>query len=74
MARTPDPDSATSQFFITKQPAPQLSGQYAVFGRVLEGQQVVDKLQKGDVMKRVRIVARPTPKKPTPKKAGKAKR
>jgi peptidyl-prolyl cis-trans isomerase B (cyclophilin B) len=74
MARTPDPDSATSQFFITKQPAAWLSGQYAVFGRVLEGQQVVDKLQKGDVMKTVRIVARPTPKKPAPRKAEKAKR
>lgn len=41
MARTPDPDSATSQFYITLAPTPQLDGQYAVFGKVIEGLDVV---------------------------------
>lgn len=37
MARTMDPDSAGSQFFIMTDPAPHLDGQYAAFGRVTEG-------------------------------------
>lgn len=41
MARTPDPDSATSQFYITLAPTPQLDGKYAVFGKVIEGLDVV---------------------------------
>lgn len=41
MARTLDPDSATSQFYITLAPTPNLDGRYAVFGRVIEGLEVV---------------------------------
>ncbi len=41
MARAQDPDSATSQFYITLAPTPQLDGRYAVFGRVIEGLDVV---------------------------------
>ncbi len=41
MARLNDPDSATSQFYITLAPAPHLDGKYAVFGRVIEGLDVV---------------------------------
>lgn len=41
MARTNDPDSATSQFYITLAPAPHLDGKCAVFGRVIEGLEVV---------------------------------
>ncbi len=41
MARTQDPDSATSQFYITLAPTPQLDGKYAVFGKVIEGLDVV---------------------------------
>lgn len=37
MARTMDPDSAGSQFFIMVDPAPHLDGQYAAFGRILTG-------------------------------------
>ncbi len=41
MARTQDPDSATSQFYITLAPAPQRDGKYTVFGKVIEGLDVV---------------------------------
>ena len=42
MARSQAPDSAGSQFFIMHQDAPHLNGQYAAFGRVVEGLDVVD--------------------------------
>ena len=41
MARAQDPNSATSQFYITLGPAPHLDGKYAIFGRVIEGLEVV---------------------------------
>ncbi len=41
MARTQDPNSAGSQFYITLAPAPSLDGKYAVFGQVIEGLNVV---------------------------------
>lgn len=44
MARTIMPNSAGSQFFIMHQNAPHLDGQYAAFGRVIEGMEVVDKI------------------------------
>ncbi len=47
-----DKAAADSQFFITRRAAPELDGKYTVFGRVLSGQDVVGKLQRGDVLKR----------------------
>ena len=44
MARTMDPNSASSQFFIMHEDAPHLDGQYAAFGKVTEGIEVVDKI------------------------------
>ena len=44
MARAMHPDSAGSQFFIMHQDAPHLDGQYAAFGHVIEGIEVVDKI------------------------------
>jgi len=44
MARAQDPDSAGSQFFIMHQDAPHLDGQYAAFGQVVEGIEVVDEI------------------------------
>ena len=44
MARAMDPNSAGSQFFIMHDVAPHLDGQYAAFGQVLEGMDVVDKI------------------------------
>lgn len=44
MARTMDPNSASSQFFIMHQDAPHLDGQYAAFGKVTKGIEVVDQI------------------------------
>jgi peptidylprolyl isomerase/peptidyl-prolyl cis-trans isomerase B (cyclophilin B) len=56
MARTQDPDSAGSQFYITLAPAHFLDGKYTVFGIVTSGMDVVDKIRVGDKMKSVKIV------------------
>ena len=48
MARSSDPDSANSQFFICFKPSPFLDRQYTVFGKVLEGMDLVDKIKRGD--------------------------
>jgi len=63
MARTADPNSANSQFFIAYAAAPHLNGQYTVWGRVVEGMDHVDKIAPGqppanpDRMIRVRVAA-----------------
>lgn len=44
MARTMNPDSASSQFFIMHEDAPHLDGQYAAFGKVIQGIEVVDEI------------------------------
>ena len=46
MARTMIPDSGSSQFFIMHEDAPHLDGQYAAFGKVTDGMDVVDKIAK----------------------------
>ena len=48
MARSSDPNSANSQFFICFEDAPHLDRQYTVFGKVIEGMDNVDKITKGD--------------------------
>jgi len=48
-------DTAGSQFFITYSPQPQLEARYTVFGHVISGMDVVDKLTQGDVMRHVRV-------------------
>ena len=47
-ARSADPNSANSQFFICFQPAPHLDRQYTVFGKVVKGMEFVDKIKKGE--------------------------
>ncbi|MFR2934487.1 MAG: peptidylprolyl isomerase, partial [Ruminococcus sp.] len=67
MARAMDPNSAGSQFFIMHEDAPHLDGQYAAFGKVVSGMDVVDEIAmvktdysdkplEAQVMKKVTIV------------------
>ena len=51
MARSQDPDSANSQFFICFDDTPHLDGQYTVWGEVIEGMEFVDMIKKGDPIK-----------------------
>ena len=48
MARSSDPNSANSQFFICFKPSSFLDNQYTVFGKVLQGMEFVDKIKRGD--------------------------
>jgi peptidyl-prolyl cis-trans isomerase B (cyclophilin B) len=56
MARSQDPDSAGSQFYITLAATPHLDGQYTVFGRVTSGMNVVDGIRANDRIKSVKVV------------------
>ena len=47
MARTADPHSASSQFFICFAPAPHLDGQYTVFGQLVDGEEAVRAVERG---------------------------
>ena len=49
------PNTNGSQFFITHSPQPHLNGKHTVFGRVVGSQDVVDSIQQGDKMERVKI-------------------
>ncbi|MBI4743780.1 MAG: peptidylprolyl isomerase [Actinobacteria bacterium] len=55
MARSADPDSAGSQFYITLAPQPSLDNNYTVFGQVIEGMDVVKSIEQGDEMVKVFI-------------------
>ncbi len=48
MARSSDPNSASAQFYVALQALPELDGRYAVFGRVSQGMDVVERIQQGD--------------------------
>ena len=48
MARSQDPNSANSQFFICLEAAPHLDRSYSIFGKVIEGMEFIEKIKKGD--------------------------
>lgn len=48
MARSQAPDSASAQFYVALRPLPELDGRYSVFGRVIEGLDVIDRIEQGD--------------------------
>lgn len=56
MARSNDPNSASAQFYVALQALPELDGRYAVFGRVSEGMEVIDRIRQGDSLIRARII------------------
>ena len=49
------PDTGGSQFFLTVSPQPHLDGKYTVFGRVVQGQNILDQISQWDTIERVRI-------------------
>ena len=55
MARSQHPDSAGSQFYICYGTTPHLDGQYTVFGKVMSGMELVDRIKQGDKMTSVTI-------------------
>jgi HEAT repeat protein/cyclophilin family peptidyl-prolyl cis-trans isomerase len=55
MALDPWPDTGGSQYFITHSPQPHLDAKYTVFGRVVEGMEIVDQIQQWDVIRTVRV-------------------
>jgi peptidyl-prolyl cis-trans isomerase B (cyclophilin B) len=55
MARSQHPDSAGSQFYICYGATPHLDGQYTVFGKVVSGMELVDRIKQGDKMTSVTI-------------------
>ncbi|MFH1258321.1 MAG: peptidylprolyl isomerase [Elusimicrobiota bacterium] len=63
MARSTDPDSAGSQFYICLGPQSFLDGQYTVFGQVTDGMEVVKKIALGDVMSKVYLTGENAPQK-----------
>ena len=56
MARSAMPDSASSQFYIALEDLPSLDGDYAVFGKVTQGMDVVDKIKQGDRISTAKVV------------------
>jgi cyclophilin family peptidyl-prolyl cis-trans isomerase len=61
MARSSDPNSAGSQFYICLAPQPNLDGQYTVFGQVISGMNVVNSIAVGDVIREVVIRPKASP-------------
>jgi cyclophilin family peptidyl-prolyl cis-trans isomerase len=56
MARSSDPNSAGSQFYICLAPAPFLDNNYTVFGQVIEGQELVQQIKRGDKITSIKVV------------------
>ena len=54
-------DTEGVQFFVTHSPQPHLDGRYTAFGRVVRGQDVIDRLEPGDLVRRARVLPDPRP-------------
>ena len=66
MARSNDPNSASAQFYVALTALPELDGRYAVFGQVIEGMDVIDRIQQGDRIDKATVVEGGTLVKGTP--------
>ncbi len=61
MARSQNPNSASSQFYITLANTNQLNGEYAVFGKVIKGMEVVDQIRVGDKLLSATVISQTAP-------------
>jgi len=52
------PNTGGSQFFVTHRPTPHLDGVHTVFGRVIEGEDIVDAIAQGDVIEKAEIISK----------------
>ena len=57
MARSEQLDSASAQFYITLKDLPELNGRYAVFGRVIEGIDVLEDIEQGDFIRKINVLS-----------------
>jgi len=57
MARSADPDSAGSQFYICFGSQPHLDGQYTIFGQVTDGMELIDDVKNGSIIKKMTLVS-----------------
>lgn len=62
LAHRNDDNRGGSQLYVTLAPQPQLDGKYTVVGEVIEGMEAVDKLERGDVIEKVKLVEDPRAK------------
>jgi len=61
MARAQNPDSASSQFYICLEDLPQLDGNYVIFGRVVEGIEIIDQVRVGDTIQKAIVLEKWAP-------------
>jgi len=62
MARAQNPDSASSQFYICLEDLPQLDGNYVIFGKVVEGIEIIDQVRVGDTIQKAVVLEKWAPK------------
>jgi cyclophilin family peptidyl-prolyl cis-trans isomerase len=62
MARAQNPDSASSQFYICLEDLPQLDGNYVIFGKVVEGIEIIDQVRVGDTILKAVVLEKWAPK------------
>lgn len=62
MARAQNPDSASSQFYICLEDLPQLDGNYVIFGKVVEGIEIIDQVRIGDTIQKAIVLEKWAPK------------
>ena len=56
MARSQTPDSGSSQFYISLKPLPELDGRYSIFGKIIRGVNILDRITEGDVILKTKII------------------
>ena len=56
MARSQAPNSGSSQFYIALKPLPELDGRYSIFGKIIEGFDVLDEIREGDLILKTKII------------------